>query len=139
MDVLALAFGADLGDAAFESAVVALELMVALVMGDRDGAVLALHGWAAGPAEHYRRVAAAVEQDHRLLTPGETLADGLCQSAGKEDSLFFVLLLEFGAHVEDLDLGKRPLLDALAQFDQLIFSALRVVVGLERRRRRAEY
>src|SRR6266481_3664393 len=131
--MLALALGAYLGDGALEAAIVALELVVALVMGQRDSAILALHGLAAGAAKHDRCVAATIEQNHGLLAAGETVPEGLGQSAGEEDFFFLILLLEFGAHVEDLDLGQRTLLDALAQLDELVFAALRVVVGLERR------
>src|SRR2546421_302915 len=54
--MLALALGAYLGDGALEAAIVALELLVALVMGQRDSAILALHRLAAGAAKHHRSI-----------------------------------------------------------------------------------
>src|SRR5438094_6980980 len=112
--------------------------MIACVVGERDGAVFALHRLAAGAAEHDGGVSAAVEQDHSLFAAREALANGLCEATGKEHLLFFILLLELGAHVEDLDLRQRALLDAFAQLDELVLAALSIMVGLERRRSRAK-
>ena len=133
--MLTLTLGTDLGDGALESAVVAFEFVIALMVGERDGAVLALHGLAARAAEDDGRVAATVQQHHGLLAAGKALADGLRESAGKEHFLFFILLLEFETHIEDLDFGERTLLHPLAQLNQLILPLLCVVIGLKRRRR----
>jgi len=43
-----------------------------LVVGQRDGAVLALQLFAAGAADHGEGIAAAVEQDQRLLAAIES-------------------------------------------------------------------
>src|SRR4051812_8841811 len=135
IDVLALAVRTNLGDRTFESAIVAFEFVVALVMRERDGAVLALHSLATGAAEDYGCVAAAVKEHHRLLATREAFADGLRQPAGEKNVFFLILLLKLRAHVEDFNFGKRPLLHPLTQLDELVFPALRVVIGLERRRR----
>jgi hypothetical protein len=81
VEVFAAALGAAGGHGAPEAAVVALEplafaghdrrLRRALVVGERDGAVLALQLFAAGAADDGEGVAAAVEQDQRLLAAVE--------------------------------------------------------------------
>ena len=106
-------------------------------MGERDGAVLAFEFLAAGAAEHDGRISAAVEQDHDLLFAVEALFD----FGGKfaRDDLLVAGLLKFLAHVDDFDFGQRTLFDAIGQFDQRVLVLLRVEVGLERRRGRAEH
>ena len=82
-------------------------------------------------------IAAPVEQHHDLLVALQPLADFFHQLARQN----FVLLgaLKLRPHVEDFDLGQRPLLDALGQFHQPVLALLRVVIGLERRRGRAQH
>ena len=87
--------------------------------------------------KHHRRISAAVEQHHDLLFFLQPLADLLGQFA--RDDLLLAGLLKFLPHVDDLDFGQRTLLDAVGQLDQRVFIFLRVVIGLERRRGRAEH
>ena len=84
-------------------------------MGERDGAVLAFELFAAGSAEHDRRISAAVEQDHDLLFAVETLFDLGGEFA--RDDLLVAGLLKLLAHVDDFDFGQRALLHAVGEFD----------------------
>ncbi len=106
-------------------------------MGERDGAVLTFEFLAAGAAEDDRRISAAVEQDHDLLFAVEALFDFGGQLA--RDDLLLAGFLEFLAHVDDFDFGKRTLFDAIGEFDERVFVFLRVEVGLQRRRGRAQH
>ena len=119
------------------AAIVADHFVLALVMGERDGAVLAFKLLAAGAAEHDRRISAAVEQHHDLLFAVEALFDFGGELA--RDDLLVTGFLKLLAHVDDFDFGQRTLLDAIGQFDQRVFIFLRVEVGLERRRGRAQH
>src|SRR6266568_7699783 len=92
--MLAVAIGTTCGHDATEAAVVALKALAGtgqagifggrLVVGECDGAVLALQLLPAGTADDGERVAAAVEQDERLLTAIESLACLVDEGAGEE-------------------------------------------------------
>ena len=111
--------------------------MLALVVGERDGAVLAFELLAAGAAEHNGRISAAIQQDHDLLFAFETVFNFGGELA--RDDLLVAGLLKFLAHVDDFDFGQRTLLHAIGKFDQRVFVFLRVVVGLERGRGGAKH
>ncbi len=107
-----------------------------LVVGEGDGAVLALQLFAAGAADDDEGIAAAVEQDDGLLAAVERRLRFFDQRAGEE--LLLAGLLEFGTHVDEADFGQRTLLDAFAHLDALILPGLSVLPGFERRRGRAK-
>ena len=111
------------------SAVVALELVGALVIGQRDSAIAALHALAAGAAQHHRRVSAAVEQDNRLLAALQPRSYFFAQAAGK--NLFLAGMLECLPHVHQLDARHGALFHPLRQFDQFVAALLRVVKRLQ--------
>ncbi len=120
-----------------EAAVVADHFVLALVMGERDGAVLAFEFLAAGAAENDGGISAAVEQDHDLLFAVEALFDFGSEFA--RDDLLLAGFLEFLAHVDDFDFGQRALLDTIGEFDERVFVLLRVEIRLQRRRGRAHH
>ena len=93
VQVLALAFGASRRHSALEAAVVALQplsgagqavFVIGLVMRECDRAVLALELFAAGAADHGEGIAAAVEQDQRLLAALERRL--VCSTSAREKS-----------------------------------------------------
>src|SRR5689334_24715634 len=67
IDVLAAARCTVFRDGSHESAVVTLHPSLLLVMGERDGAIAALQGLAAGSTKHDWRISAPVEQHHSLF------------------------------------------------------------------------
>ena len=107
-----------------------------LVVGEGDGAVLALELLAAGAAHDDEGVAAAVEEDDGLLAAVEGGLGFVDEGAGEE--MLGSGLLEFAAHVDQLDDGQRAVHDALVHLDEGVFGLLGVVPGFERRRRGAE-
>ena len=94
VQMLAVALGAARRNRAPVAAVVALQPLALaryasifagrLVVGERDGAVLALQLFAAGAADHGKRIAAPVEQNQRLLAALERRLGLLDQRARKE-------------------------------------------------------
>jgi hypothetical protein len=92
--------------------------VLAFVVGERDGAVLAFQFFAAGSAEDDWGITAAVEQDHDLLFAVETTFDFGGQFAG--DDLLMASFLELLAHVDDFDFGEWAPLDAIGEFDERI-------------------
>src|SRR5450631_2436270 len=74
-----------------------------LVMRKRNGAVLAFKLLAACAANHRKRIAAAVQKNHRLLAAIEGLARLVDQGARKE--LLLPRLLKFAAHVDEFHFG----------------------------------
>src|SRR5215470_3816128 len=75
MNVLAVAGRAPFGHGLAITAVVALHALSGLVKGQSDTAILALQDFAARPAQHHRRISAAVEQDHGLFAALQAFAD----------------------------------------------------------------
>ncbi len=108
-----------------------------LVVRQSDGAVLALQLFAAGAADHGKGVAAAIEQDHRLLAAIERRARLLDQRARKE--LVLAGLLKLLAHVDQFDCGQRPVHHAIKQLDACIFAARGVLPAFQRRRGRTQH
>src|SRR5229473_6486540 len=135
--MFAVALGAEPGHGLTVSAVMADERVGALVMRESDGAISALHRLATGAAEHNRGVPSPVQQDHGLLIALQALAY-LLRKLARKDTVF-AALLKFGAHVHDFNFWQWTLLHALPQLDQLISAALRVVIGLQRRRCRGQH
>src|SRR5262249_13667844 len=107
-----------------------------LMVCQSNRAVAALNSLTACATEYDRRVSPTVEQHNHLFRPAQALLDLIQQPARK--NLLFPGLLEFVAHVHQLDFRQRTLLHAFSQFDERVFAALAVVVGFKRRRRRAE-
>ena len=114
----------------------AFEALAALVIGERDAAILALHHRAAAAAQQRPGIAAAVDQHHRLRAFFEAQRDGRAQRFGNGRGA--VLAAKFLAQVDDAHFGERAVFDARGQREQVVFSGARVVVGLKRRRGRAE-
>jgi hypothetical protein len=90
------------------------------VVRERDGAVLALQLFAAGAADHGKRVAAPVEQDQRLLAAIQSLAGLLHQRARKK--LLLPRLLKLAPHVDQLHLGQRAVHHAVAHLDARVLA-----------------
>ena len=111
------------------SAVMAPQLVRALVISQRDGAIAALNALAAGPAQHHRRISAAIQKNDRLLASLQTRSHFFAQATGK--NLFFAGLLEFLPHIHQFDARHGALLHSLRQLDQLVAALLRVVERLQ--------
>ena len=131
---------------ALESAVVALEPLPARAMPVFAGGLWCVSAmaqfWhssfcAAGAADHREGIAAAVEQNDRLLAAFERLARLLDQRAREE--LFLPGLLKLAAHVDQFDFGQRAVLDAIVHLDARVFALHRVLPAFKRGRGRAEH
>ena len=99
----------------------------------RDRAVAALEDVAARIAGDARREPAAIEEEDRLVPLGERLRDGRVQPWRERSA---------HAHVGELhalDGWQRARADAIGKQQPLVSADLRVVPGLERRRRAAEH
>ena len=103
LDIFAIALGAAFGNWRRVVAVVAQHAAVAPVIGQRDGAVDALHALAAGAARDETRKAAPVEQQHGLLAVLQTLCHGVDQRARKGR-----LLAGFQELLAHVDYGNWP-------------------------------
>ncbi len=108
-----------------------------LVMRQRNCAVLAFQLFAACTADYRERVAAAIEQNQRLLVAFERGFDLLDQRARKK--LLLARLLELAPHVDQLHLRQRPVHDAVLDFDARVLAAHRILPTLQRRRRRPQH
>ena len=73
--ILATAMHARFGHRGGVAAVVADHFLLTFVVGEGDGAVLALESPATGAAQHHGRISAAIEQNHDLLVAVEPLFD----------------------------------------------------------------
>src|SRR5437870_10568072 len=104
----------------------ALHAMSTFMMRECNGAVLAFQSFATCPAQHDRRISAAIEQYHYLLFLLDPLTNFLRQLA--RDHLLVPGLLELLAHVDDLDFRQRPPLHAIGQLEhrELIFLGIEV-------------
>ena len=87
---------------------------------------------AAAVAHQHRRVAAPVDEDEALLAAPEPLGDRFEQPRGEP-----VAAARAASSGDAFDAG-RPRVDALGQLDERVAPARRVVIALERRRRRPE-
>jgi hypothetical protein len=112
------------------------ELRVVAMIRERDIAVLTSKALAARTTENELRKAAAVEKDDRLLAACMSLLDSFDQFGRKHDVL--PAFLEHVAHVDQLGFRERTITDAVLQLKVLIFSRVRVVIRLERRRSGSE-
>jgi hypothetical protein len=145
--MLARALGAAGGHGAPVAAVVAFEALARvgnacvfcrrLVVGERDGAILALQLFSAGAADDGEGVAAAVEQDERLLAPVQGSLRLLHKRPREE--LLLPRLLEFAPHIDNLDFGQRAVHDAVAHLDARVFALRGVLPAFQRRRGRAQH
>ena len=104
--------------------------------GKRDAAIRAHFHMAALRTLKRGGIAAAIEEDDRLLVAIDARLDGFDQTRCNEDGR---IALFGGANIEDMRHRHLALLDALEQFDQAVLTLLRVVVRFERGRGRAEH
>ena len=95
--------------------------------GQRDAAVRTLEGVAALPAEHRRRVTAAIEQDEHLLAAAQSVVNCAGEIAADDDvgSLVGIFL----AHVDDAHGGERTIEDTPLEHDACVLSRQGVLVG----------
>src|SRR5947209_15955433 len=126
MNMLAIACGAVLGHGLAIAAVMALHALRRFMKGHGNRAVLALQRLTAGTAEHDGRIPAAIQQDHCLLAALKALSDFLNELA--REYLVSAGLLEFKAHVHQLDFRKRPALHALRELDQPVLPFFGIVI-----------
>src|SRR5581483_9860252 len=110
---------------------------VALVKSQGHRTVDALNAFAAGAAGDETRETPAVEQDDGLFAILKARAECLDQPSGERRLLASVE--ELLAHIDQLDGGHGPLLNARGEFEQCILAALRVMAALQARRGRTEY
>ena len=115
MNIFAFALWANFGNRLFVSAVMTFHAVAGFVEGHGDRAVLALKRLATGAAQDYRRISAAVEQNHGLLAAFQALGDLFYQRPGKE--LIIASSLELKLHVHDLNLRQGTPLHPLLQFN----------------------
>src|ERR1700687_3140747 len=102
---------------------------------DQPGvAVRACQAKAALPAERERRIAAAVEEQQRLLAAFERGLDRLRQSRRDETPA----RRAFDAQIDRLDGRNMLAAEALRQMQAGVTAALRIDLGLDRRRRRPQ-
>ena len=136
MKVLAAAGRARGRDAARVPAIMANQLVLPPVVGQRDRAIPAALGLAAAPADQEPGITAAVEQDQRLRAGAELHLDFFLEAAGNRD--LGMRLTKLIPHVHDLDAGERPAPDALLEETPGVFPLPRIPCGLERGRGRPE-
>ena len=87
-------------------------------------------------AEDRRRVAAAVDEQDRLLAFLEPLLHRADESAREQRQR--ALLHRLDAQIDHVDVRELTRIDALLQLDETVFSRLRIEKTFERRRRRPE-
>ena len=112
------------------AAVVALQRAADAVFHQPGGAVGALHAMAAVAAQRQRRVAAAVEEQHRLFAAGHRVADGGDQGGRQE----VAALGRCRTHVDRGDGGEDGAAVACRQGDAAVAAGLDVGEGFQRGR-----
>ena len=108
IDVLRIAFRAGFRHAPRKAAVVAEQAVLALVIGERDAAVLAKNRGAATPAQRKKRIAAPVDQHQRLRPGGQPRGQSLRAAARK--------LVRRGAFAENPRADPRSRRGAMGRF-----------------------
>ena len=96
------------------------------MVGEGDGAVLALADVSAGWALERTGEASAVEEEDDLLAILELGFHGDAEFVG-EDGIAAFLLLGFELHVHDADDGHGLVIDSLGEVDELVFTGLGVM------------
>lgn len=132
------AFGAELGDDGLVTTNVTDESFLRAVVGERDGAVIALDDMTAGRTLKGAGEAAAVEEEDDLLIFFEALIDGGAELVG-EDGVSAFLFSRFDPHVHDASERKGGAIGPFGEADDLIFTGFRVVKGLHRGCGRAKH
>src|ERR1700735_536482 len=128
--VFAAAMHASFGHGRDIAAVVADHFVLSLVMSERDSAVLALERFPTGAAQHHRGIPAAIEQYHDLFLAFEPLFD--LGSEFARNNLLAAGLLEFLAHVDNLDFRQGTALHAIGQVYQRVLIFLGVEIRFQR-------
>ena len=108
-----------------------------LVPGHGETALAAGQTPAAGGTQDRRRPSAAVAQDQRLLAARKARRKLLRRALRRAESTA-PARAELLPHVDEANLGKRTVLDAAAQGEEVVASPSGVMERLERRRRRAQ-
>ena len=133
--MLGPAIRACLGDRHESPAMVAFEPAAESVLDQPGRAVRAFEFEAAFPAERHRRIAAAIEEQQRLLAARKRLGDRIDEN-GREPA---PALGRIRAHVDGGDGGKAGRLVADAKPDVPVAALLGVDQALDRGRRRAQH
>ncbi len=105
------------------------------VLDQPGGAIGAFEAMAARSAERQRRVAAPVEEQHRLLAPASRLLDP-CDCARRQPC---AARRAFALEVDQRDVRQRGLAEARGKLEPAVASAFGVEPGLDRRRRRGQH
>jgi len=127
-----LAVGAEPGNDGLVSANVADEALFGTVVGEGDGAVVALDDVSTGRALEGAGEAAAIQKDDDLFTVFEAFFDGSTKDFG-DNGVAALLLSGFDAHVDDTGQGERGTVGPLGEMGEVVFAEEGVVVGFERR------
>ncbi len=126
-----VAVGAGAGDDGLVAADVADEAFFGAVVGEGDGAVVALDDVAAGWALEGAGEAAAVEEDDDLFVRFEAFFNGSTKDVGDDGVAPFVFL-GLDAHIDNAGEGEGSSIGALGEFDELVFTELGVLESFER-------
>ena len=131
LDVLAPALRADRRDSLLLPAVVAAQRVFRAVVRHGDVALGAGDGVAAAAAGDERRVAAPVDEQNRLLARVQAALQAVQQRAGEDRAVALGQLL---AHINDVHLRHRPVIDAARHGDQRQVAPARERKGAHARR-----
>ena len=115
-----------------EAADVADEAFFATVVGEGDGAVVALDDVAARRALEGAGEAAAVEENDDLFVGFEAFFDGSTKDV-RDNGVTAFMFLRLDAHVDDAGERKGGSVGSFGEFDELVFAKLGVLEGLEGR------
>ncbi len=107
------------------------EAFFTAVVGEGDGAVVALDDVAAGGTLKGAGEAAAVEEDDDLFVRFEAFLDGSTKDI-RDDGISALVFLGLDAHVDDACQGEGGSVGAFGEFDELVFAESGVLEGLER-------
>ena len=128
-----LTVGAESGDDGLVSADVADEAFFGPVVGERDGAVIALDDVTARRALEGAGESAAVEEYDDLASVFEAFFDSGTKNV-RDDGVAPFVFFGLDAHVDNAGEGEGGSVGALGEFNELVFSELGILEGFERRR-----
>src|SRR5690348_3359474 len=117
------------------AAMVALQLAEQAMLDQPSRAMRAFEAMAAGAAQGERRIAAAIEEQHRLLAGLERLRQS-CDERRREEAL---PLGRIAAHVDDANFGEARIAEPRRQVKTAMPPLLDIDEGFERGRRRDEH
>ena len=117
------------------AAMVADELAAKAMLDQPARAVRALEAVAAGAAQRQRRIAAPVEEQQRLLAPGDRLLHLPQQDGGQKTAA----RRRVAAHVDGVKVGQGGLGIAGRQHDAAVAALHSIDAGLDRGRRRGQH